>query len=163
MMETLTSLDYAKLIQFSAAKLYRVLLNKTQINKILFYAYGQYLAKTGELLFTDDSPKAWPYGPVFPIVNKKIDTEEVVTGFSDDKIAAYKSNETAYHIVVNAVKKLHDVSAYKLTQWSHQKGSPWYVTLFGEGDEQPDKEVKWNTPISQNLIEEYFKRINNSL
>lgn len=109
-METLTSLDYAKLIQFAAAKLYRVLLNKTQINKILFYVYGKYLAEKGEVLFTDDTPKAWPYGPVFPIVNKKIDTEEVVSGFSEEKIMAYKENEAAYRIAIEAVKKLHDVS-----------------------------------------------------
>lgn len=53
----LTSIDYARLIQYAAQKLHMVLLNKTQINKILFYVYGVYYAETGEELFNDDSPK----------------------------------------------------------------------------------------------------------
>ena len=72
-METLTSLDYAKLIQFAAVRNHMTLLNRTQINKILFYVYGVYLAEVGEPLFNDDTPKAWPYGPVVPIVNNKLD------------------------------------------------------------------------------------------
>lgn len=57
-MEELKSLDYAKLVQFVALKNHGVLLNRTQMNKILFYVYGHYLAENGNLLFKDDSPKA---------------------------------------------------------------------------------------------------------
>ena len=79
------------------------LLNRTQINKILFYVYGVYLAEVGEPLFNDDTPKAWPYGPVFPIVNKKIDPEQVIGGFSQEKVDAYRANKRAMDIVVEAV------------------------------------------------------------
>ena len=156
-METLTSLDYAKLIQFAAVRNHMTLLNRTQINKILFYVYGVYLAKVGKPLFSDDSPKAWPYGPVFPIVNKKIDPEQVIDGFSQEKVNAYRANKMAMDIVVEAVNKLHNLSAYKLTEWSHQKGSPWYKTLFDEGEVESNKEVKWNTPIPIEYIKDYFK------
>lgn len=156
-METLTSLDYAKLIQFAAVRNHMTLLNKTQINKILFYVYGFYLAEVGESLFNDDTPKAWPYGPVFPIVNKKIDPEQVIHDFSQEKIDAYRANKKAMDIVVKAVDKLHNLSAYKLTQWSHQKGSPWYKTLFGDGDIMPDDQIKWNQEIPKKYIQDYFK------
>lgn len=63
-MEALTSVDYANLIRYIAQQRYSQILNKTQVNKILFYVYGKYLAMLGEKLFTDDSPMAWPYGPV---------------------------------------------------------------------------------------------------
>lgn len=53
-MVTLTSIDYARLIQFVAANIYHTLLNKTQVNKILFYIYGAYLVFT-ELI----SNQAW--------------------------------------------------------------------------------------------------------
>lgn len=71
----LTSIDYARLIQYTAQRKHMVLLNKTQINKILFYVYGAYLADTGKALFSDDTPKAWTYGPVFPKPNKKVEHE----------------------------------------------------------------------------------------
>ena len=57
----LKSTDYARLIQYAAKNLHMTRLNKTQINKILFYVYGVYLAKFNKPLFTDDTPKAWPY------------------------------------------------------------------------------------------------------
>ena len=53
----LKSTDYAKLIQFAALKFHNTALNRTQINKILFFVYGKYLAETGEVLFEDDTPK----------------------------------------------------------------------------------------------------------
>lgn len=150
-MEELKSIDYARLIQFAALKNHGVLLNRTQINKILFYVYGRYLAEECVPLFTDDTPKAWPYGPVFPIVNKQIDPSENIRGFSDKKVALYRNNRKAMDIVLDAVNKMCKISAYKLTQWSHQNGSPWYDTLFGE-----NKTAKWNTQISDETIKTYF-------
>lgn len=156
-MEELTSLDYARLIQFAAQKNHKVLLNRTQINKILFYVYGLYIAKEEQPLFKNEVPKAWPYGPVFPYVNENIDTDEIIKKFSPDKVKAYRENKTAMDIVVDSVKKLHKINAYKLTEWSHKKGSPWYDTLFG------DKKNKWNTPIDDELIKKYFKKEENIL
>lgn len=150
-MEELKSIDYAKLVQFVALKNHGVLLNRTQINKILFYVYGRYLAENGNPLFKDDSPKAWPYGPVFPKVNKKIDPSDTILEFSEKKVSLYRNNEKAMEIVLDAVEKMCKISAYKLTQWSHQSGSPWYETLFGE-----NKTAKWNTPISDEIIKNYF-------
>lgn len=40
-------------------------LNKTQAQKLLYCCYGAILAQFDERL-TDEHPKAWPYGPVFP-------------------------------------------------------------------------------------------------
>lgn len=149
----LTSIDYAQLIQYAAYSMYKTVLNRTQINKILFCVYGAYLAKKGELLFEDDYPKAWPYGPVFPIVNKRIIAENVPRGFPRDKTMAFRRNTDALNIVKDVVQKLHGMSAYKLTEWSHREGSPWYMTVFPEGG---GRNV-WNTEIKRDLIERYFK------
>lgn len=149
----LKSLDYAKLIQFAAYKFHDVVLNRTQINKILFFVYGKYLAETGDVLFVDDTPKAWPFGPVFPIVNKRIDVYDVPTGFSSEKNEAYRKNMKALGIVRNAVDLLHNKTAYELTKWSHKADSPWYDTLFPIGKER----LPWNTEIKRELILSYFK------
>lgn len=149
----LKSTDYAKLIQFAAHHFHNTVLNRTQINKILFFVYGKYLAETGNVLFADDTPKAWPFGPVFPIVNKRIDVDDIPSGFSEEKNNAYRHNMKALGIVRKAVDMLHDKSAYELTRWSHQPDSPWYRTLFPIGKER----LPWNTEIQKELIESYFK------
>lgn len=152
-MEQLTSINYGRLIQYASQKLHLQMLNKTQVNKILFYVYGRYLAITGEKLFTDDSPKAWPYGPVFPRVNKRTDPSEVIK-LSQDEVAMFKANEKAVEIVVEAVNHMYKMSAVYLTEWSHKEGSPWHRTLY-EGME-PGSQRAWNTEIPDAYIKEYF-------
>lgn len=152
-METLTSIDYARLIQYVAQRFHRQMLNKTQINKILFTVYGRYLALKGKPLFTDDTPKAWPYGPVFPIVNKRINIDEVVN-FPQDKINLFVQNRDAQLIVVKTVKQMYDKSAQSLTDWSHQYGSPWHRTVYSSDGGH----AKWNTPIPLDYIKEYFSQ-----
>ena len=158
----LTSLDFARLIQFAAQKFYKMLLNKTQINKILFYSYGVYLAETEKRLFTDDRPKAWPFGPVFPKVYKKIDTDEVVNSFSTELVDAFKKDDTALSIIETAVRSMHDMSAYNLTKWSHKEGSPWYRTIYViNEDGDVVRQNPWNSIIDDDIIKEYFSKPEN--
>lgn len=150
-MNGLKSIDYARLIQFAAQKFHRQMLNKTQVNKILYCVYGRYLAKTGVRLFDDDTPKAWPYGPVFPIVNKRIDIHEVIS-FPARQVELFKKDQTAQRIVADAVAELYGYSARALTDWSHQYGSPWYRTVYlDDGSHAP-----WNTEIPDEYTKEYF-------
>ena len=149
---TLTSIDYAQLIQYAALKFHNVVLNRTQINKMLFYVYGRHLAVKDDRLFVDDTPKAWPYGPVFPIVNKKINLQDVPCSFPKEKIEAFNENPKAVKLVREAVDKFYNWSAYDLTMWSHAVDSPWYKTKYPK----PGSEVKWNTVISEDLIKQYF-------
>ena len=159
----LTSLDFARLIQFAAQKFYKMLLNKTQINKILFYVYGVYLAETdGKCLFKDDTPKAWPFGPVFPKVYKRIDTDEIVNGFPSEIVDAFQSDQKALSVIENAVKSMHDMSAYDLTKWSHKEGSPWYKTIYNVNEDgDVISQNPWNSRIEDNVIKDYFSKAEN--
>lgn len=47
-----------------------VILNTTKVQKLLYMAYGLLLAEKNRII-TDEQPKAWPYGPVFPKTRKK--------------------------------------------------------------------------------------------
>lgn len=158
----LTSIDYAQLLQYVAQKFHMAMLNKTQINKILFIVYGVYYAKEGKHLFSDDTPKAWPFGPVFPRVYKKIDTSEIVNGFSEEKIKEFKKDDRLLGFIRKIVDKLYDYSAMSLTRWSHEEGSPWYNTIY-ETDEHGDviSQNKWNTPILETEIKTYFDNPSN--
>lgn len=151
-MNGLSSIDYARLIQYVAQNFHRQMLNKTQVNKILFAVYGRYLAQTGKLLFIDDTPKAWPYGPVFPIVNKRVDIFEIVQ-FTQDKIDLFKQNRIAQEIVVNTVSEMHDKSAQFLTALSHRPDTPWDKTIHPNSGVA----VAWNAEIPTDIIKDYYK------
>lgn len=166
-MNTLTSIDYAHLIQFTATKMYRVLLNKTQVNKILFYIYGVYLASHETPLFTDDTPKVWTYGPVFPRSNKKIVSCEKIerNRFTEEQIEAFQSDKAFLSRIVNIVGNMCNKSAFSLSQWSHEEGSPWYRTLYIK-DEITGKitgQKPWNTPVNLDYIKEYFSNSKNTV
>lgn len=165
-MVTLTSIDYAHLIQFIATKMYHILLNKTQVNKILFYVYGVYLTNHEEPLFKDDTPKVWTYGPVFPRPNKKVvSCEKIVReDFTQDQINAFQEDKAFLSRIVTIVGNMCNKSAFELSQWSHEEGSPWYTTLYEkDSDNKIVNQKPWNTPISDDTIKEYFSNPRNAI
>lgn len=82
----LDSIRLAELIRWVTYDKYKVWLNKTQLQKFMYISYGVYLAITENRIFDDDTPKAWPFGPVFPRINKKInlDIEPSEPAFNSD-------------------------------------------------------------------------------
>ena len=153
-MNELSSLDYSNLISWIAYAKQGVLLNKTQMQKILFICYGIYLAAENKKLFTDDTPKAWPFGPVFPRVNKKFVPGRTPSPFSKEIQLEFSKNKKAIDITRAVIDKYSKVSAGKLSEWSHEEGGPWYNTIYGEGGD--NKDVQWNKEISDDLIKSYF-------
>lgn len=158
----LKSIDYARLIQYAAQKLHMTKLNKTQINKILFYVYGVYYSNNDHPLFDDDAPKVWPYGPVFPIVNKKINVDEIIISFPPETVNEFNKNKDVLKLVKSAVDAMYDMSAIALTRWSHKEGSPWYNSLYIKDDNgKIIGQNKWNSPIGMGYIKEYFSNEDN--
>ncbi|WP_300549632.1 Panacea domain-containing protein [uncultured Bacteroides sp.] len=148
----LTSIDYTQLISWLAYYKHKTILNKTQMQKILFMCYGLYLTNHSEPLFADDTPKAWPFGPVFPRSYKRY-VEAVPKDLSiDDKKAFLKDKETLIAIS-KIVDSYYNYSANALSEWSHQKDSPWAKTVFS----QDENSVTWNKIIDTQIIKEYFK------
>lgn len=153
----LTSLHYAKLIMWLADNKRHIILGKTQLQKILFVCYGLYLVRhndnpqcISQKLFADDTPKAWPFGPVFPRSYKR---HSMLRGIlmEEEKVEFSKDKETLYEIW-HITEKLCGLSAKDLTRWSHQDDTPWDKALFGEG-----KKLKWGVVISDESIYDYFK------
>lgn len=154
-MDTLNSIDYSELINWIAYNKYGVQLNKTQMQKLLFMCYGFYLAKAGKPLFSDDSPKAWPFGPVFPRVNKKFIPGVKPSEISTEKQKNFSANPKALDIVAKVVEKFYKVSAHDLSEWSHKEGGPWSKTIYGEDGN--NKNIVWNKKIEDDIICDYFK------
>ncbi|MBU0578840.1 DUF4065 domain-containing protein [Patescibacteria group bacterium] len=120
-------------------------LTNLKLQKLLYFAQGQYLAKFNKPLFEDDI-EAWEYGPVvksvyhqfkhcgaFPITAFDIDSE---VNISDEKTLFLKKVWSKYA----------KYSAEHLVDITHKKGSPW------------EKNYKngLNNIIPQNELRHYF-------
>lgn len=145
----LKSLDYVRLIAWLAYFKFRIILNKTQMQKLLFICYGLSAAKN-KIMFPDDTPKAWPFGPVFPRSYKNYD-ETVPADLSENDKKRFAEEPDILRIVSYVVDNFHSYSATRLSEWSHRQGGPWFKTVFPEGGR-----TAWNREISTDEIKNYF-------
>lgn len=126
------------------------LVNMTKVQKLLYIAYGIFLAVKGERL-TDEHPQAWPFGPVFPRTRNKLlkaDFYGIVLGNPD--LLHISSDMEADSLVNSVFRSFGEWSASQLSEWSHSEGSPWERTVSSEG-------FKWGDRIPDEYIGSYFK------
>lgn len=129
----------------------QITLNVTKSQKLLFIIYGYFLSEHNHEIFTE-KPKAWPYGPVFPRSQKKVDYSKwyLLESFDKDPI----SKDVIFNTVLDEIlERYSGFSASQLSEWSHMEGSPWYITT-----KLPN--FTWNIEIDNNLISNYFKSVN---
>jgi uncharacterized phage-associated protein len=125
----------------------RVVLNVTKVQKLLYIVYGYYLAKQ-KIQILAETPKAWPYGPVFPATRNKVNYEKILD-INAPEFAEIKYDEQLTSIIKKVVEKYSTFSASQLSGWSHVKGGPWDKTTQLKG-------FDWNQEIPNVYISEYF-------
>ena len=117
-----------------------------KINKLLYYAQGTHLARTGKPLFDDDI-KAWEYGPVVaPVYGKYKQHErnpvlETSQGFDADK--SFTSDEA--DTIIDVICEYGKYAASYLVERTHASGTPW-------------SSVAKNEVIPKNLLRQYFSQ-----
>lgn len=145
------SVDVAKYIVASANELH-ISINITKVQKLLYVAYGVFLAVKGSRL-TNEHPQAWPYGPVFPTTrNKLLKVDLYSISKSEAKLAEMQDDEDLNALMFLVFRDFGALSASQLTDWSHGDGTPWQRTMSAEN-------FKWGDQIPDEYIEEYFKSI----
>jgi uncharacterized phage-associated protein len=145
----LSSLDYMRLISWLAYFRNGVVLNKTQLQKILYICYGCHLASDDTTIFADDTPKAWPFGPVFPITYRRYH-EDYPTPLTEAEKTRFRTLGDWLRRVDEIVARFCHYSSSRLSLWSHESGGPWALTVYApEG-------VQWNREISLDKIKTYF-------
>lgn len=142
------SVIVAMYILYKAGEKKRVF-NVTKVQKLLYIAYGLMLADKGIRLI-EEAPKAWPFGPVFPRSQKKVNYS-IIPEKTDPKIAEIIEDKVATSYIDAAIENFSGLTAGKLSDWSHEAGSPWDKTVKQDG-------FKWGAPISDDLIEDFFKQ-----
>jgi uncharacterized phage-associated protein len=118
-----------------------------QLLKLSFLSHGWSLALNDQPLFKDNI-EAWPLGPVSVSIYKHfrhqgIDLKQKCLDVINEEIDA-KSLE-----VIDAVcKKYGSMSAYELSDLTHQENSPWTLTV---------KKTGLYSTITDDLIKDYYK------
>lgn len=123
-------------------------LNVTQLQKLLYIAYGFYLAEHGRSLMSEQ-PQAWPFGPVFPRT-RKLDYDRTV-GIHTAELRVIFDDLEVRKLLDNVVDNYASISASKLSEWSHTVGSPWERTTLQNG-------FRWSHIIPDEYIAVYFKK-----
>jgi uncharacterized phage-associated protein len=143
-----------------------VQLTPMQLQKLVYFAYGWYLAITGERLL-NERVQAWQWGPVIPSLYTEFKpygsgpiTAPSGEMFAEDgkiKYRPYRLNSTnpvKDAFARQVIKKVWDIygkySAVQLSSMTHAANSPWSQSY--------DENVR-GTDISDDLIKGYFQRI----
>lgn len=119
--------------------------NNTKIQKLLYICYGVILALKDKILI-NESPCAWPYGPVFPRVFNYIKNDLAGDYAKPMNIADIE----IANIIEHTIKCFGKFFAGRLSGWSHKEGSPWDTII-------KKNHLEWNTIIPDNLIKQYFE------
>lgn len=138
--------EYLRAVAYSK----KLNLNVTKVQKLLYILYGLFLKKYDRLII-NETPKAWPYGPVFPNTREKVNYDKV-PDINDPCFDTIKHDDTLLKEVAYVIENYAQYSAGQLSSWSHSKDGPWDKTTH-----LPN--FKWNYPIGNNLIKSYFKSI----
>lgn len=98
----------------------RIPINRTKAQKLLYCCYGTMLAATGERL-TDEHPRAWPFGPVFPrtfeAVNRKALTVEMVRAVEE------ACDPEVLAVLEKMLRFFGTYTSEQLARWSRKSGS----------------------------------------
>ena len=137
----LDSVSMARLI-VSYGNEHNVFMNITKTQKLLYIAYGIYLARTGKRL-CEEHPQCWPYGPVFPTTRNRLLKEKL------DKIHDALLDGEIKDLIIEVFDRFGAQTATWLSEWSHQPNSPWDKTRLRTG-------FMWGMQINDDDIREYF-------
>lgn len=118
----------------------------TKAQKLLYIAYGTILGLYG-IRLTQEHPKCWQLGPVFPRAYNAHHKGRIKSDSPDLSDAP----EWVQFAVNGAVEHFGSWSAGELVEWTHKPGSPWAVSSIGGTNLYRD--------IDDSLIAADFKKI----
>ena len=115
-----------------------------QLQKILYYIQGEYLAVYKEPLF-DNGMEAWDYGPVIPDVYYEYNqfVSDPITGIQPHNMTLFNCDEV--NLIRKVILKKAKLNVWKLVKDTHNE-SPWKKNF--------ERGLKKEIPISD--LQDYF-------
>ena len=123
-------------------------LTQSQIQTILYIAYGVRLATKNERL-TSEHPQMWQYGPVFPRAYNRLRKDS--TDGTDEYYSLKTDHPNIFKYLENCFRRYAWTKACILTSPHLSEGSPWSDTRRSNPD-------RWGVRIEDELIREWFKQ-----
>lgn len=117
-----------------------------KLNKLLYYAQGWSLARTGKPLFDEDI-LAWQYGPIVGSVYHRFSvcgSDPIAS--CDDTAGKGKLSEDEIQLLIDVYRRYGCFSASALVEMTHRNGTPWQQAYTG----------KHNAVIDRQRIKDYF-------
>jgi uncharacterized phage-associated protein len=118
-------------------------LGLTKLQKLVYYVYGEYLAKEKIRLVKDDEPQKMYFGPVFPQLyeltkdnyklDNKIDTNKKYTlkQLENMEILKTELNKEVLDNIIDSVLNTYGAkTARELSEDTHRSGYAWDKTKF---------------------------------
>jgi len=127
-----------------------VTLTNLRLQKLVYIAFGYYVAVFNERMF-DDEIQAWYFGPVIPNLYralKKYGADEV-TNYIDEE-DAIEEDSPEMKIIESVWDSYKDFDAIQLSNLTHEEGTPWSAVW-----EQSKRETK----IPIDLIRSHYQRL----
>lgn len=128
-----------------------------KLQKMVYFAHGYHLAKYGVPLI-EEGFEAWRFGPVVPSIYHTYklygsgeirDADLIATAeFHENNLSSL--SPTAWEAINYTWEATKDISAVRLSTWTHKAGSPWAEAF------KPNVN---SIPISNQKIGEYFTGI----
>ncbi len=143
--DSLDSVLVAKALQWMAST-HEVSLNISQIQTILYNAYGVYLATKGERLLSEH-PQVWQYGPVFPRAYKHLKKNSGNGQVEHDMLR--NDSPDRYEFIRRCFMRFAWTSAGSLNAPHIAQDSPWKKTKDRNSD-------KLGVRIEDELIRQWF-------
>lgn len=96
-----------------------------KLNKLLYFAQGASLVRTGEPLF-GDALEAWQYGPVVPRVYQKYKVcGKAPIGTVDDDYSPKRLTERETDLLLDVMREYGKYTGEALVSLTHKDGTPW--------------------------------------
>ena len=121
-------------------------LTQSQIQTILYIAYGVRLAQKNERLISEH-PQMWQYGPVFPRAYNRL-RKDVADG-TDEYYSLKADHPNIFKYLENCFRRYAWTKACILSTPHLSEGTPWYQTRKSNPD-------RWGVRIEDELIREWF-------
>lgn len=95
-----------------------------KVNKLLYYAQGTVLARTGKPLFSNDI-EAWTFGPVIPEVYHRYKVCGRNPIESDEDVDRSCFTEDEFEALLDVMREFGQYTGSALVSLTHQAGTPW--------------------------------------
>ncbi|MBR4702310.1 MAG: DUF4065 domain-containing protein [Oscillospiraceae bacterium] len=126
-------------------------IEKTRLNKLLYFAQGHSLSELGHELFKNDVD-AWDHGPVVSVVWTGFD--KILEKTNKDGIADITIAPEEMDLILDVWDQYRAFSAGELVKRTHEEGTPWKAVYV------PNTK---NTHIPKELMRQFFMRPENRL